>query len=119
MKNMFGLLPDKRKFKYHFKGINKVIVDINTVLRPAFTMIDGFTAMEGKGPTNGNPIQMDTIIAGEDPVATDAIACRIMGFDPHTISHIRQAYEKTLGEIDRVEVIGDGIEAVMKPFKRP
>ena len=119
MKNMFGLLPEKRKFKYHFKGIDKVIVDINTVLKPAFTIIDGFTAMEGKGPTNGNPIQMDTIIAGEDPVATDATACRVMGFDPHTISHIKRAYEKTFGEIDQVEVLGDGIEAVMKPFKKP
>jgi len=119
MKNMFGLLPDKLKFKYHFKGISKVIVDINTVLRPAITVIDGFTAMEGKGPTNGNPVQMDTIIAGIDPVATDATACRVMGFDPHTISHIRQAYDKTLGEIDQVEIAGDGIDAVMKPFKRP
>jgi len=119
MKNMFGLLPDKLKFKYHLRGISKVIVDINTVLRPAITVIDGFVAMEGKGPTNGNPVQMDTIIAGVDPVATDATACRVMGFDPHTISHIRRAYEKTLGDIDQIEIVGDGIEAVMKPFKKP
>lgn len=119
MKNMFGLLPDKLKFKYHIRGISKVIVDINTVLRPTFTVIDGFVAMEGKGPTNGTPVQMDTIVAGIDPVATDATACRVMGFDPHTISHIRRAYDKTLGEIDEVEIVGDGIDAVMKPFRRP
>lgn len=119
MKNMFGLLPDKLKFKYHLKGISKVVVDINTVLRPALTVIDGFVAMEGKGPTKGNPVQMDTIIAGIDPIATDATACRVMGFNPHTISHIRRAYEKKLGEIDQIEIVGDGIEAVMKPFKKP
>jgi uncharacterized protein (DUF362 family) len=119
MKNMFGLLPDKLKFKYHLIGISKVIVDINTVLRPAITVIDGFVAMEGKGPTNGNPVQMDTIIAGVDPVATDATACRVMSFDPHTISHIRRAYDKALGEIDQVEIAGDGVDAVMKPFKKP
>ena len=119
MKNMFGLLPDKLKFKYHLKGISKVIVDINTVLRPAITVTDGFIAMEGNGPTDGNPIQMDTIIAGVDPVATDATACRVMGFDPYTISHIRRAYEKNLGKIDQIEVVGDGIEAVMKQFKKP
>jgi uncharacterized protein (DUF362 family) len=119
MKNMFGLLPDKLKFKYHLKGISKVIVDINTVLRPALTVIDGFVAMEGKGPTRGNPVQMDTIIAGVDPIATDATACRAMGFDPHSISHIKRAYEKNLGEIDQIEIVGDGIEAVTKPFKKP
>ena len=119
MKNMFGLLPDKFKFKYHAKGISKVIVDINAVLRPAITVVDGFVAMEGKGPTNGNPVQMNTIIAGVDPVATDATACRVMGFDPHTISHIMQAYERNLGEIDKVEILGDGIDAVKRTFKSP
>lgn len=119
MKNMFGLLPDKLKFKYHLKGISKVVVDINMVLKPALTVIDGFVAMEGKGPTRGNSVQMDTIIAGEDPIATDATACRVMGFDPHSISHIRRAYEKNLGEIDQIEIVGDGIETVMKPFKKP
>ena len=87
MKNMFGLLPDKLKFKYHAKGISKVIVDINTVLKPAVTVIDGFIAMEGAGPTRGDPVKMNTIIAGTDPVATDATGCRIMKIDPHTIRH--------------------------------
>ncbi len=66
MKNMFGLLPDKFKGKYHAKGISKVIVDINTVLKPALTVIDGFVAMEGRGPTDGTPVKMDLIIAGKD-----------------------------------------------------
>jgi uncharacterized protein (DUF362 family) len=50
MKNMFGLL-DKFKGKYHGRGIQKVILDINTVLKPALTVIDGFIAMEGRGPS--------------------------------------------------------------------
>ncbi len=119
MKNMFGLLPDKLKFKYHVKGIDKVIVDINSVLKSALTVIDGFVGMEGKGPTGGSPVLMDTIIAGTDPVATDATACRVMGFDPHIINHIKQAHERDLGEIDQVDIVGDGIEAVKRSFKSP
>ena len=94
MKNMFGLLPDKLKMKYHAIGINKVIVDINTVLKPHLTIIDGFVAMEGNGPTDGIPIKMNLIIAGKDPVATDATCARVMGLDPHEVSHIRTAYQK-------------------------
>lgn len=52
----------------------KVIVDINTVLKSELTSIDGFVGIEGKGPINGNPTRMDTIIADPDPVATDATA---------------------------------------------
>jgi uncharacterized protein (DUF362 family) len=118
MKNMFGLLPDKFKAKYHAQGISKVIVDINSVLKPTLTVVDGFVGMEGSGPSQGDPVQMDTIIAGADPVATDATAARIMGFDPHTIKHIRRAHEKGIGEIDDIEVVGDSIEAVSRIFKR-
>jgi len=118
MKNMFGLLPDKLKSKYHLIGINKVIAEINTVLKPTLTVIDGFVAMEGRGPVGGTPVQMDLIIAGSDPVATDATACRIMGFDPHEIKHILKAYEKGLGNIDDIQIVGERLEDVSRPFAR-
>ncbi len=118
MKNMFGLLPDKFKFKYHAMGISKVIVDINTVLKPHLTVVDAFVAMEGKGPTDGTPIKMNLIVAGKDPVATDATCARLMGFNPHDISHIRNAQQKGLGSIDDIEVVGSKLEEVTRAFKR-
>ena len=118
MKNMFGLLPDKFKGKYHAKGISKVIVDINTVLKPALTLIDGFVGMEGKGPTDGTPVKMDLIIAGKDVVATDATAARVMGFEPMEISHIRTAAQKGLGNIDDIEILGSKLDDVRHVFKR-
>jgi uncharacterized protein (DUF362 family) len=117
MKNMFGLLPDKLKGKFHLKGMHKVIVDINTVIKPIITVIDGFIAMEGRGPVYGNPVKMNTIVAGHNVVSTDSIASKIMGFDPKKIEHIRVAHERGLGEIDSIEVIGDSIESVKKQFK--
>ena len=117
MKNMFGLLPDKYKGKYHLKGISKVVVDINTVLRPALTVIDGFVGMEGRGPADGTPVQMNLIIAGTDPVATDATACRIMDINPYGISHIKKAYEKGLGSSE-AQIVGEKLETVKKAFKR-
>jgi uncharacterized protein (DUF362 family) len=118
LKNMFGLLPDKLKGKYHMKGINKVIIDINTVLKPTLTVIDGFVGMEGYGPSNGTPVKMDLIIAGTDIVATDATASRIMGFDPHKINHICKAYEKGLGNIDDIQILGEKLEDVTRPFRK-
>jgi uncharacterized protein (DUF362 family) len=118
MKNMFGLLPDKFKGKYHMRGMDKVIVDINTVLKPTLTVIDGFVGMEGKGPVHGNPVKMDAIIAGRDVVATDATAARVMGIDPQTIEHIKWGHERRLGEMFDIEVVGDGIDAVQRIFAR-
>ncbi|UCD73091.1 MAG: DUF362 domain-containing protein [Candidatus Bathyarchaeota archaeon] len=118
MKNMFGLLSDKFKAKYHFKGINKVIVDINTVLRPVLTVIDGFIGMEGRGPAAGKPVQMDLIIAGTDQVATDSTACRVMGIDPYQIEHIHKAYRKELGNINDIKLVGERLENVVQVFER-
>jgi uncharacterized protein (DUF362 family) len=117
MKNMFGLLPDKFKGKYHLKGISRVIVDINTVLHSTLTVIDGFVGMEGNGPIGGTPVQMNLIIAGTDPVATDATACRVMDINPYEIKHIRKAYEKGLGKSE-AQIIGEKLETVKRNFKR-
>ncbi len=118
MKNMFGLLPNKWKFRYHRKGINKVIVDINSVLSPSLVVIDGFVGMEGPGPVGGMPVKMDLVIAGRDVVATDIVGTTVMGFDPKTIPHIRKAVERGLGTWD-YEVVGDAIGDVRRNFIPP
>jgi uncharacterized protein (DUF362 family) len=118
MKNMFGLLPDKFKGKYHMMGISSVITDINSAIRPVLTVIDGFVGMEGMGPVSGSPVKMDLVIAGKDVVATDATACRIMGFDPKEVAHIRMAYERGLGNVDDIEVLGETIDSVKRKFIR-
>jgi uncharacterized protein (DUF362 family) len=117
LKNMFGLLPDKMKFRYHAKGISDVIVDINTVLKPQITIVDGFVAMEGRGPTDGTPVKMDLIVAGCDVVATDATCARIMGLDPKDIKHIRTAHQKGLGQIDDIDIVGSKLSDVKRSFK--
>jgi len=119
MKNMFGVLPDKFKGKYHARGMHKVILDINRAVKPVLTVVDGFVAMEGRGPVQGSPVEMETIIAGRDVVATDATALRVMGFDPKKIGHIRMAHEAGLGEIDNIDIVGERLDAVARAFKRP
>jgi uncharacterized protein (DUF362 family) len=118
MKNMFGLLPDKFKGKYHMMGISSVITDINSAIKPVLTVIDGFVGMEGMGPVSGSPVKMDLIIAGKDVVATDATACRIMGFDPKEVAHIRMATERGLGSINDIEVLCEPIDSVKREFIR-
>jgi uncharacterized protein (DUF362 family) len=119
MKNMFGLLPGRFKAKYHLRGISKVIVDINSIVKSSLTVIDGFMAMEGKGPVHGTPKKMDLIIAGKDPVATDAVGAQVMGFEPNAIYHIKRAAEKGIGTLTEIEIVGEDIDNVKTEFKKP
>jgi uncharacterized protein (DUF362 family) len=117
MKNLFGLLPDKFKAKFHAKGISSVIVDINSVIKPKLIVVDGFVGMEGNGPVNGTPVQMGLIVAGTNAVSTDATTCRLMGIDPTQVKHIRRAAEKGLGSLE-AQVVGEKIESVARTFKK-
>ena len=118
LKNMFGMLTTKFKGKYHVRGMDKVIHDINKTLPPHVTVIDGFIAMEGKGPVHGTPVKMDTIIASIDPVAADTIASRVMVFEPEEIDHIKWSHESGIGSMEDIEVVGDSVESVRRIFHR-
>ena len=118
LKNMFGMLTTKFKGKYHIRGMDKVIHDINKTLPPQLTIIDGFVAMEGKGPVHGNPVKMNTVIASVDPVAADSVAAQVMGFTPVEIDHIKWSHESGIGTMTDIEVIGNSIESVKRNFQR-
>jgi len=75
--------------------------------------------MEGYGPVSGDPVQMDLVVTGVDPVATDATAARVMGFNPNSIHHIRRCYEKGIGEIDNIQILGERLEDVRRAFRPP
>jgi len=117
MKTMFGILPERKKSRYHPK-LDHIIVDIVSALKPKLTIIDATTAMEGEGPFKGDLVDLGLIIAGNNVVSTDACAAAIMGFDPTSIDHLKLASEKGLGtiNIDEIEIRGVQIDAVKRPF---
>lgn len=117
-KNMFGMLTTRKKFLMHRHGMNNVVYDICKTLPPTMSVIDGFYGKSGKGPWQGEPVKMDTIIASVDPVAADATAARCIGIDPETVDHVRWLHEAGIGEITDIEVVGDGIEAVYQKWDR-
>ena len=118
LKNMFGMITTRRKYPMHIHGMNNVIYDIVKTLPPHLSVIDGFYGKEGKGPWQGEPVKMDTIIASVDAVAADATAARCIGIDPETIDHVKWLHEAGIGEMNDVEVVGDGIGAVYREWDR-
>ncbi len=123
LKNTFGLIPEKRKVIYHSKGLNKVLVDLNKIVgqKIKLIIIDGTISMEGDGPLKGDPVQLNVIIAGSDPVAVDAVSCRIMGLDAERIEHIALSSKTGLGtlNLDEILLLGDDLEGLARDFKKP
>ena len=118
LKNMFGMLTTRSKFTMHSHGMNNVIHDICKTLPPTLSVIDGFYGKSGRGPWQGTPVKMNTIIASTDPIAADATAARCIGIDPTTIAPVRWLHEAGMGEITDIQVLGDGIDAVYQKWDR-
>ena len=116
MKNMMGIIFPKSIM--HSK-IHEKIADLVSVLRSKmkFQIIDGIIGSNGS-ELGGKPIQMDLIIAGEDPVAVDTVGSVVMRFNPDKIGYLSYAEKKGLGtaDLNDIEIIGSKIEEVAAKF---
>ena len=131
IKNMKGLLWRKEKVRLHqlvpnkkvrkgYKSLDVAISEMATVLTPHFTIVDGTTGMEGMGPAYGKPKKMGIVLVSDNALSADAVAARLMGFDPEEIPHLKLSFEKGLGEI-RLEKISIEPSDFLKwenPFER-
>ncbi|HYK92338.1 MAG TPA: DUF362 domain-containing protein [Acidobacteriota bacterium] len=116
MKNAFGgLLNTKRHYTHSW--IHRTLVDLLVIqkeIHPGiFAMMDGTTAGNGPGPRTMYPVVKNYILASADQVAIDAVAARMMGFDPLGIEYIRVAHENRLGvgDVRDIDVVGADISS--------
>jgi uncharacterized protein (DUF362 family) len=114
MKNAFGgLLNTKRHYTHTW--IHKTLVDLLAIQKEIhsgiFAMMDGTTAGNGPGPRTMFPVIKDYILASADQVAIDAVAAKMMGFDPMSIEYINLGHRDKLGVGDarEINIVGDDI----------
>jgi len=120
IKNQFGCVPGLRKSQFHVKLANpfdfaKMLVDLNTLIKPRLYIMDAIMAMEGNGPRSGKPKKLGVLLFSNDPVAIDSIACRIINLNPEYVPTSKPGEWVGLGtyHYHNINVIGDNIESVI------
>ena len=117
MKNAFGGLLNTRRHYTH-SVIHETLVDLLAIQKEIhagiFTIMDGTFCGNGPGPRTMIPVEKGLILASSDCVAIDALAAKIMGFDPMKIDYIRLAHEEGLGvgRVEDLEIIGEDISSM-------
>jgi ferredoxin len=74
------------------------------------------------GTSNGTPRQVNAILASCDPVALDAVACKMIGIDPFMVPSTRLAHEQGMGtgDISHIDVPGEDMKDMqIEDFKLP
>ncbi|MHC4395862.1 MAG: DUF362 domain-containing protein [Planctomycetota bacterium] len=115
VKNMFGCVSGKQKALWHFiRGKNiddfcELLIDIYSFLKPALTIIDAVTVMDGPGPIKGRARPLGWLIAGTEPIACETICSRLVDIDPATLPIIKTAKKMGFGcsDLDKIKIAGD------------
>lgn len=86
---------------------------------PDLAVIDGFTGMEGDGPSLGTPVDSRIAVASLDPLAADVLSARLMGYNAKKILYLSSMTEAGMGQgnLDKITVLGNRIEDCSYRFK--
>ena len=126
VKNLFGLVPGAIKIGYHAKLADGALfsqgmLDILVYLRPALHIMDAVVAMEGNGPSGGDPRPVGAVLASPDALAMDVAAAALVGFDPLDVSTTAAAVERglTTGRVEDLDLLGEPLdELCVAGFRR-
>ena len=111
LKNLKGCIPDREKRRFHALGLHRPIAALAKALPVAFVLVDAvvgdLTFEEG-----GNPVAMDRVFGGFDPVLVDAYAAELIGYAPQEIPYLGLAAEFGVGlpDLDRARVLELNVE---------
>jgi uncharacterized protein (DUF362 family)/NAD-dependent dihydropyrimidine dehydrogenase PreA subunit len=122
VKNQFGLIPGAAKGQFHFRFQNRdhlasLMIDINRTARTRLAIMDAVVAMEGNGPSGGDPRFLGAVIAGEDIPAVDVVACNLIGLNPDANPLNLAARRANWGttRLEDIEIVGESLESLHCP----
>jgi len=117
IKNQFGCVVGMRKGEFHVKlpdatDFARMLVDLNSFVKPRLYIMDGIMAMEGNGPRGGTPRAMNVLLFSTDPVALDATASRMINLDPLYVPTTLVGGRTGAGTFkeEEIEIVGDALK---------
>ena len=132
MKNLMGLYPGSAycsvRSCVHNEGFAKnspcvsfEVIDMVKACTPGLTVIDASMSMEGNGPSDGELVKTDLIIAGTNPLATDMVGAKIMGFHKNEVATLAMAIRARMqpSSLEYIDIRGESLDTVQMAFKRP
>lgn len=90
--------PDSKKFA-------DMIADLNNYLKPRLFILDGIVAMEGNGPSSGDPVPMNVLLISTDPVALDTVFAKLVYVNPEYIPTNLSGAKVGLGTMTDITVV--------------
>lgn len=108
LKLNIGILTHRERMLFHDDRLDEKIVDLLEPGYPDLVITDAIDIGHGYESTP-KLFRLGAIIISRDPIAIDAVGCRVLNFDPHECRHLVLASERGYGSIEEgsYRVTGD------------
>ncbi|SJZ32365.1 DUF362 domain-containing protein [Selenihalanaerobacter shriftii] len=106
------------------KGIHEYLHEFITAMGELIpidlTILSGDQGMVGTGPSNGKPVNADLVVTGTDPVATDVVGARLLGFRQQAVHYLHNLIRLEIGEGDlrEVNLMGMSLDQAEQKFSQ-
>ncbi len=115
VKNCFGAFVGVEKQQLHLSAgrdyatFARLLLEVERRVAPALTLADGVVAMEGNGPTSGDPRHLGLLAGSRDALAMDVVLADVLGFAPSELPILAEAVRqgRSSASRDAIEVRGD------------
>ena len=87
---MKGLIPNSEKRRFHSLGLHKPIAHLNMGIRQDFIVVDNICG-DLDFEDGGNPVVMNRVLTGRDPVLMDAYVCNLMHYEISDVPYVELA----------------------------
>ncbi|HHV64260.1 MAG TPA: DUF362 domain-containing protein [Peptococcaceae bacterium] len=99
LKNLKGCIPNSEKKRYHTLGLHKPIAYLAKALPVSLNIVDALNG-DLSFEEGGNPVRMDRLILGQDPVLVDTYCASLLGYQKEDIAYIKLAEQLGVGQGD-------------------
>jgi uncharacterized protein (DUF362 family) len=99
LKNLKGAMSRSMKTAFHGVNLHKAIAQLNSVLIPHLIIVDGLQG-DLYSESGRDPVVMDRMILGTNPVEVDSVVADALGYKPRDIRHIAYSADGGLGTCD-------------------
>jgi uncharacterized protein (DUF362 family) len=118
------LIEELKKRMSKVKELDVAIADLGNIIFPDLAIIDASYAQEGMGPSSGNLVKLDTIIASTNSLAADLIALAITQpeWSLEDVPHLKLLSKLKFPSIKSssdIITVPDDIEEFIKPLEPP
>lgn len=120
VKNLFGCIPGLTKSEFHANLMNEVqfgrmLYDLSRLINSPLCIMDAVVGMEGNGPRNGTPRQLNLLIFSNDATALDVVMARLINLDPLLVPTLAAAQVHRPGILEDIVLVGEDLDACRIP----